>query len=36
MCYAYKIVASPVGDLKLVASEKGLVGVLWPNDNPAR
>ena len=35
MGYAYKIVASPVGDLKLVASEKGLVAVLWPNDNPA-
>ena len=36
MCYAYKVVASPMGDLKLVASEKGLVAVLWPNDNPAR
>ena len=36
MCCEYRIVASPVGDLKLVASEKGLVAVLWPNDNPAR
>jgi methylated-DNA-[protein]-cysteine S-methyltransferase len=36
MCYEYKMVASQVGDLKLVASEKGLVAVLWPNDNPAR
>ena len=36
MCYAYKMVVSPVGDLKLVASEKGLVAVLWPNDNPTR
>ena len=36
MCYSYKIVASPVDDLKLVASEKGLVTVPWPNDNSAR
>ena len=36
MRYGYRIVASPEGDLKLVASEKGLVAVLWPNDNPAR
>ena len=35
MCYSYKIVASPVDDLKLVVSQKGLVAVLWPNDNPA-
>lgn len=28
--------ASPVGILKLVASDKGLVAILWENDNPNR
>jgi methylated-DNA-[protein]-cysteine S-methyltransferase len=32
----YKIIDSPVGKLKLVASEKGLVAILWENDNPRR
>jgi methylated-DNA-[protein]-cysteine S-methyltransferase len=27
---------SPVGKLKLVASDKGLVAVLWQNDRPSR
>lgn len=27
---------SPVGRLKLVASAKGLVAILWPNDRPSR
>jgi methylated-DNA-[protein]-cysteine S-methyltransferase len=27
---------SPVGELKLVASEKGLAAILWENDNPHR
>jgi methylated-DNA-[protein]-cysteine S-methyltransferase len=27
---------SPVGELKLVASDKGLVAVLWENDEPLR
>ena len=36
MSYSCKTVASPVGDLKIVANEKGLVAVLWPNDDPAR
>jgi methylated-DNA-[protein]-cysteine S-methyltransferase len=27
---------TPVGRLKLVASEKGLAAVLWPDDNPKR
>jgi methylated-DNA-[protein]-cysteine S-methyltransferase len=36
MSYAYKIIPSPVGKLKLVASDKGLVAVLWENDNPKR
>ncbi|MBO9621849.1 MAG: methylated-DNA--[protein]-cysteine S-methyltransferase [Sphingomonas sp.] len=29
-------VASPVGELKLVASDAGLVAILWENDDPAR
>jgi methylated-DNA-[protein]-cysteine S-methyltransferase len=33
---SYKFVASPIGKLKLVASDKGLVAVLWDNDNPRR
>ena len=36
MSLAYKIVKSPVGKLKLIASDKGLVAVLWENDPPRR
>ena len=36
MSYSYKIVASPVGALKLVASAHGLAAILWENDDPAR
>jgi methylated-DNA-[protein]-cysteine S-methyltransferase len=36
MSLAYKIMDSPVGKLKLVASEKGLVAILWENDRPQR
>jgi methylated-DNA-[protein]-cysteine S-methyltransferase len=36
MSLAYKYVASPVGKLKLVASETGLIAILWENDNPRR
>jgi len=36
MSLFYKFVPTPVGELKLVASEKGLVAVLWENDNPRR
>jgi methylated-DNA-[protein]-cysteine S-methyltransferase len=36
MSLAYKIMESPVGKLKLVASDKGLVAVLWENDSPRR
>lgn len=36
MSLSYKYFASPVGKLKLVASETGLVAVLWENDNPRR
>lgn len=36
MSLAYKTMNSPVGKLKLVASDKGLVAVLWENDKPSR
>jgi methylated-DNA-[protein]-cysteine S-methyltransferase len=36
MKYAYKTTSSPIGNLKLVASDKGLVAILWENDNPKR
>jgi methylated-DNA-[protein]-cysteine S-methyltransferase len=36
MTWSYKYFASPVGKLKLVASETGLVAILWENDNPRR
>ena len=32
----YCFCATPLGRLKLVASERGLVAVLWADDNPAR
>jgi len=34
--YYYKTMASPVGLLKLIASDKGLAAVLWENDLPDR
>jgi methylated-DNA-[protein]-cysteine S-methyltransferase len=36
MIYSYKMMASPVGKLKLVASVRGLAAILWENDDPAR
>ena len=33
---SYKFMTSPIGPLKLVASDRGLVGILWENDNPRR
>jgi methylated-DNA-[protein]-cysteine S-methyltransferase len=36
MSLSYKFLDSPVGKLKLVASETGLTAVLWENDNPRR
>jgi methylated-DNA-[protein]-cysteine S-methyltransferase len=36
MSFAYKLMESPVGKLKLVASDKGLVAILWKNDSPRR
>jgi methylated-DNA-[protein]-cysteine S-methyltransferase len=32
----YKFVDTPVGKLKLVASGKGMVAILWENDEPKR
>jgi methylated-DNA-[protein]-cysteine S-methyltransferase len=32
----YKTMTSPVGELKLVASDNGLAAILWENDNPRR
>src|SRR5271165_3831772 len=34
--YVYKTISSPLGWLKLVASEKGLAAILWENDDPRR
>src|SRR5205807_8330044 len=34
--YSYKTMKSPVGRLKLVASERGLAAILWENDDPKR
>jgi methylated-DNA-[protein]-cysteine S-methyltransferase len=36
MACAYKLIPSPVGELKLVASETGLVAILWEHDSPDR
>ncbi len=36
MSLAYKVMESPIGKLKLVASDAGLVAVLWENDRPHR
>src|SRR3569623_571125 len=36
MTYAYRMMASPVGELKLVASDKGLAASIWENDSPDR
>jgi methylated-DNA-[protein]-cysteine S-methyltransferase len=32
--YVYKLIDTPFGKLKLVASEKGLAAVLWEKDDP--
>ena len=36
MSLVCKFMESPVGRLKLVASERGLVAILWENDGPSR
>ena len=34
--YSYKTMPSPVGRLKLIASDRGLAAILWPDDDPKR
>jgi methylated-DNA-[protein]-cysteine S-methyltransferase len=36
MTYFSKTIESPVGELTLVASDKGLAAILWENDDPLR
>ena len=36
MALAYKTIDSPVGKLKLIASDNGLVAVLWEKEKPNR
>jgi methylated-DNA-[protein]-cysteine S-methyltransferase len=36
MTLYYKLMKSPVGELKLVASNSGLTAILWENDDPKR
>lgn len=36
MTLAFTTMLSPVGPLKLVASNAGLVAILWPDDKPGR
>lgn len=36
MNYAHKTMLSPVGTLKLVASDRGLAAILWEDDDPRR
>jgi methylated-DNA-[protein]-cysteine S-methyltransferase len=36
MNLSFKIIDSPIGKLKLVASDKGLAAILWEDDDPRR
>ncbi len=36
MTYYFKTMPSPVGELTLIASDKGLAAILWENDDPMR
>lgn len=36
MAYVFKRVESPVGRLTMMASERGLAAILWPDDPPGR
>lgn len=36
MTLAYRTLESPVGALRLVAGDQGLVAILWPDDDPGR
>lgn len=36
MALSYREVKTPVGRMKIVASERGLRAILWPDDDPSR
>jgi methylated-DNA-[protein]-cysteine S-methyltransferase len=36
MSYVFKMIVSPVGKLRLIASERGLSAILWEKDDPRR
>jgi methylated-DNA-[protein]-cysteine S-methyltransferase len=36
MSLSWKTIGSPVGKLKIVASDRGLTAILWENDTPTR
>ena len=36
MTFVFKTMASPVGELKLLASDAGLAAIMWTNDRPGR
>ncbi len=36
MPYVYKTTRTPVGELKLIATDHGLAAILWENDKPKR
>jgi methylated-DNA-[protein]-cysteine S-methyltransferase len=36
MTQYFKTMKSPVGELRLIASDQGLAAILWKNDNPCR
>lgn len=36
MTLFWKTMRSPVGELRIVASDEGLVAILWENDSPSR
>ena len=34
MSFSRKVIPSPIGRLKLIASDEGLAAILWDNDRP--
>ena len=36
MTYVFKMFGSPVGALKLIATDRGLAAILWENEDPER
>lgn len=36
MSFVYKLMPSPVGELKLIANDEGLAAILWEDDDPMR